>query len=133
MHRVSVLIKDTEWELVAAAKTTIGAADCAKLSATSSVKSPELRWMCSMGLPGTMCWATWEEPVNWLRHGNAPILNSATEARGSCRESISSSWSASVLLRKWARLSSRWKDEANRLRREYVESSVVRMTQLAAW
>lgn len=43
MHRVKVLIKDTEWEVVSARRTVIGAVDWDRVSATFSVKSPEFR------------------------------------------------------------------------------------------
>jgi len=43
IQRVRVPIRETEWDEVAAARTRMEAVDLARLSATSSVRSPELR------------------------------------------------------------------------------------------
>ena len=53
MQRVRVPMRETEWDEVAAARTRMEAVDLERLSATSSVRSPELRWICSTGRPGT--------------------------------------------------------------------------------
>ena len=53
MQRVRVPIRETEWDEVAAARTRMEAVDLERLFATSSVRSPELRWICSTGRPGT--------------------------------------------------------------------------------
>jgi hypothetical protein len=62
--------KGTGRELVVAPKMTTWAVDFARYATSSSVRSPEFRWILSTGRPGTMTFASWEEPINWDKRGS---------------------------------------------------------------
>lgn len=54
MQLVSVAMREREWELVFAPSARMGAVERARVRATSSVRSPELRSTYWTGRPGTM-------------------------------------------------------------------------------